>query len=110
MGPQTAARALIFMGVMALVLIGLGFAGYAIYLAWLPVLPPVGAAALTAIILLVIPAIWIVAVALRAGGHASANVDDNTLAALASIAKDKPLFAMFLAGLVGAAGAVNGKK
>jgi hypothetical protein len=110
MGPQTAARALIFMGVMALVLIGLGFAGYALYLAWLPVFAPAGSAVVTAIILLSIPAIWIISVALRTGGNAPANVDDNTLAALASIAKDKPLFAMFLAGLVGAAGAVNGKK
>jgi hypothetical protein len=105
------ARAVALIGVMALVFIGLGFVGYAFYLAFMPLLPPIGAAAITAAILLAIPAIWIVVLALRAGGRsAPVNVDDNTLAMLAGIAKDKPLFAMLLAGLVGAAGAVDGKK
>lgn len=111
MGPQTAARALVLMGVMALVIVGVGFAAYAVYLAFVPVLEPAGAAAITAAILLVLPALCVFSVALRTGGAKQPlDVDNATLSALAGIAKDKPLFAILLAGLVGAAGAVNGKK
>lgn len=110
MGPQTAARALVLMGVLVLVLIGLAFASYAVFLAFSLLLSPLGAAAMMAIILLALPAIWIVAVALRSGEGMPEKIDNNTLAALANIAKDKPLFAILLAGIVGAANAINERK
>ncbi len=110
MGPQTAVRALVLMGMTALVVIGLGFGAYAFYLAWLQVLSPLAAAVVTSSLLLTIPAIWIVIVALFAGVRPRAKIEDNTLAALASFARDNPLSAVLLAGLFGAASAFNAKK
>lgn len=113
MGPQLAARALMLMGALALVVAGVGFASYALYLGFLPSLNPAGAAVATAAILLAIPALGVFIMALRgqsAIGHGAAQSGDPTLNVLADVARDKPLVAMLLAGLVGAAGAMNNSR
>jgi len=112
MGAPSAARVFLLVSLFALVLVGFGFVGLAIYYAWLPVLSPPTAAMVTAFILLLLPAISLLAATFGRAPQGTANLaaDDNTLAAFAAIARERPLLGLLLAGLFGAAGAANGEK
>ena len=116
---KLAAAALIFVGALTVVVVGVGFAGFAIYQAFLPMTGPAGAAGLTALILLIVPVLACVAITqmlkklwpanLRAAAM-NPSVDNIALSFLAGLAKDRPIVAVLLAAVFGAATAVLRKK
>ncbi|MGQ0740967.1 MAG: hypothetical protein ACT4OG_01540 [Alphaproteobacteria bacterium] len=111
MGPQTVARTLVVLGAIAVVLTGVAFGGLALYLWLLTDLSPPAAAAATAAIFLLVPALYVFVMALRNESPAKEMHSDNAaLSALADVAKDKPLIAVLLAGIIGAAEVVSHHK
>lgn len=110
MGPQAAARAVVLIAAAALVFAAAGFGGYAVYRGFEPVMGPAAAAAVTAVIAFAIPLLGIVFTALRRNASHAETGDNTTLGALAAVAKDKPLLAVLLSGVVGLASALNSDK
>jgi hypothetical protein len=116
---KIAAALLIFVGAAVSVAAGAGFAAYAIFAAFLPIFGAAWAAVMTAAILLLVPALGLIVLSLRArrarnewietlekaaaSSPFSKSPDDITLTYLASLAREKPLVAILLAGLYGAA-------
>lgn len=116
---RIAAALLVFVGAAVSVAAGAGFAAYAIFAAFLPTFGAAWAAVMTAAILLLVPALGLILLSLRARrarnelietlekAAASAafpkNPDNLTLTYLAGLAREKPLIAILLAGLYGAA-------
>jgi len=112
-------RGLLLVAAAALIWIGIAFAGYAIYVALLVNLQPAWAAAITAACLLAVPyAMFMMLVVKRprAALHApepraaQAYPDKATFQLLADFAKDKPLLAVLIAGVLGAAETVRRRR
>lgn len=92
-------------GVLAcagLIWVGIGFAGFALLTALEPNVGLAGAAALTALILLVVP-VFVVILFGRRGGSPSEKGADSVLSAIAQVARERPVLAMLGAALFGAA-------
>ena len=112
LGVQAARRGFLLILGSALIWVGVAFAGYAIYIALLTNLTPSAAAAATACILLVGPLIAVLAMQFRRSPAqlpepdlrpAQQVQDTAVLQLLAGVAKEKPLLAVLVAGLIGAA-------
>ena len=102
-------RGLLLIAGAALIWIGIGFAGYAIYAALIDAAGSAGAAAIAGACLLVVPlgATAFLALkprrTLRPPEVIEPRSDQATLELLANLAKDKPLLAVLFAGALGAA-------
>ncbi len=112
LGEQALLRGLLLVAAAALLWIGIGFAGYAIYIALLSDLGPVWAAIITAGCLLAAPLCTFIVIALKRPHHplqapdprpVQADADKAALQLLANVAKEKPLLAVLFAGVLGAA-------
>jgi hypothetical protein len=120
-GAHAIAAAVLLITASALIWVGVGFAGYAIFLAFLPRSGAPWAAALAAAILVIGPLGWAAIVNIRAP-HARARLhapdervtpvaDENaTLSLLAKVAQEKPLLALVFAGIIGASEAILHRK
>nr|TFG51384.1 MAG: hypothetical protein E4H34_06330 [Hyphomicrobiales bacterium] len=114
---KIAAALLLFFCSFVLVLAGAGFACYALYAAFVPLVGSAGAAAIAAAILLYAPVLGIVFLSIRAKrsrtrileqsaaiqGLFESSPDNIALGFLAGLARDKPITAVLLAGMLGAA-------
>jgi len=121
LGVRAVAGLLLLVTATALIWVGVGFAGYALYLAFLAQSGPPLAAALAAVILVIAPLGWAVIVLVRRP-RARAQIqppdprfaafegDKTALNVLAQVAQDKPLFAVLFAGILGAAEAIRRRK
>ena len=106
----------------ALIWVAVAFAGFALYLAFLPRAGAPLAAAVAAVILIVGPVTAAVIMKLRAAPAKPATVhvpetriapadsQDATLKLLAQVAEDKPLLAVVFAGILGASEAILRRK
>jgi len=117
---KIAAALLLFLASVVLVLAGAGFACYALYAAFVPLVGSAYAGAITAAILLFIPLLGLVFLSLRARrsrrkifeqsamGQSpfTPSPDNVALGFLAGLARDKPITAVLLAGVFGAAAAL----
>ena len=112
LGVQAARRGFLLILGSALIWGGVAFAGYALYIALLERLTPPAAAAATAAILLAGPLLAVLAMQFRRSPaqlpdpdlRPTQQVQDNAvLQLLAGVAKEKPLLAVLVAGLIGAA-------
>lgn len=116
---KIAAALLFFLCGAVMVLAGAGFACYALYAYFVPIVGGTAAAAIAAAVLLAVPALALIFFSLRARRarnrllekleEAAANStvpnspDNVTLTYLAALARDKPVVAVLLAGVFGAA-------
>jgi hypothetical protein len=112
-----AVRAVLLVIVVAAIFAGMTFAGVALFLAVMPYMHPAWAALITAAVL-ILPVLVGGAIvksratrpALRAApppqAAAVGTPDDAAMALIAGMAKEKPLLAVFFAGLLGAAGTI----
>lgn len=114
---KIAAALLLFLCSVVLVFGGAVFACYALYAAFVPLVGNAYAAAIAAAILLFIPLLGIVVLSFRARrrrfknfekglagqGPFTPSPDNVALSFLAGLARDKPLTAVLLSGLFGAA-------
>ena len=119
---RIAAALLLFLCGAVMVLAGAGFACYALYAYLLPMVGNAAAAAIAAAILLFVPVLALVIFSLRARRarnelietleQAAASTaftkdpDNITLVFLAGLAREKPLIAILLAGIFGAAATI----
>ena len=106
----------------ALIWVAVAFAGYALYLAFLPRAGAPWAAAVAAAILIAGPVTAAIIMKLRAPApkppplHVAeshiqpAETQDATLKLLAKVAEDKPLLAVLFAGILGASEAILRRK
>ncbi|HMI97870.1 MAG TPA: hypothetical protein VK479_15250 [Micropepsaceae bacterium] len=121
LGAHAIAGAVLVMTASALIWVGVGFAGYALYLALLPDAGMPLAAALAAVILVIGPLGWAAIVYVRA--HATrprfhpaevqvtpTDPEAATLSLLAKLAQEKPLLAVVFAGILGASQAMQHRK
>ena len=110
---KLAAGFMLLIGGVALLCVGAGYAGYALYAAFLTVVDPPWAALIAAGFLFFLPLLIcfvIAAVAARRkrerraamAASAASSFENIALAALAGMAKDKPIMSVVAAGLVGA--------
>src|SRR5215475_13981351 len=113
LGARAVAGLLLLVTASALIWVGVGFAGYALYLAFLARAGPPWAAAIASAILDVGPLSFTVILLLwkprvRAQIHppdprfARAEGDNAALNVLAQVAQEKPLLAVVFAGILGA--------
>ena|SRR5438105_13853170 len=121
-GAQAISGAVIVITASALIWIGVAFAGYAIYLAFIPRLTEPWAAAASAAILVVGPLGWAALMNIRGREprvklhhpdprvSIPAGADDATLNLLAKVAEEKPLLAVLFAGILGASEAITHRK
>jgi hypothetical protein len=101
---KTAAGVVLGIIAIAMIAVGVSFAGYAIFSALATPVGIPGAAALTALILLIGPLLFILlAMTFRPRKEELLN-DQFVMSVLSGLARDKPLIAMVGAGLLGAAG------
>ena len=122
LGAQAIAGAVLLVTASALIWVGVGFAGYALYVALLPNAGAPLAAALAAVILVIGPLGWAAIANLRYAHAARPNFhpaevqvtqadpEAATLALLAKIAQEKPLLAVVFAGILGASQAIQHRK
>ena len=121
LGAHAIAGAVLVITASALIWVGVGFAGYALYLALLPNAGMPLAAAIAAVILVIGPLGWAAIVYVHA--HAArpkfhpaevqatpADPEAATLSLLAKLAQDKPLLAVVFAGILGASQAIQHRK
>jgi len=113
MGAKIAAGVLLLFGGITLVCVGVVFAGYAIYAAFVPAAGIAWAAAIAAAILLVFPILVVALLGMRRRGrvprgfkNAEGTPENAALAFLAVLAKDRPLIALVLSALLGVASTV----
>jgi hypothetical protein len=122
LGAQAMVGAVLLVTASALIWVGVGFAGYALYLALLPNAGAPLAASLAAVILVIGPLGWAAIANLRYA-HAArptfhpaevqvtqADPEAATLALLAKVAQEKPLLAVVFAGILGASQAIQHRK
>jgi hypothetical protein len=120
-GAHAIAATVLLITASALIWVGVGFAGYAIFLAFLPRSGAPWAAAFAAAILVVGPLGWAAIVNIRAprararlhtpDERVTPVVDENaTLSLLAKVAQEKPLLALVFAGIIGASEAILHRK
>jgi hypothetical protein len=122
LGAQAVVGAVLLVTASALIWVGVGFAGYALYLALLPNAGAPLAAALAAVILVIGPLGWAAianiryAHAARPGFHppevqvTQPDPQAATIALLAQVAQEKPLLAVIFAGILGASQAIQHRK
>ena len=122
LGAQAMVGAVLLVTASALIWVGVGFAGYALYLAFLPDAGAPLAAALAAVILVIGPLGWVAIAHLRYAHAAKpkfhpaevqvtpADPEGATLALLAKVAQEKPLLAVVFAGILGASHAIQHRK
>jgi hypothetical protein len=121
LGARAIAGAVLMITVSALIWVGVAFAGYALYLAFLPNAGAPLAASIAAAILVLGPLCWAAIVYLHAHATRSkyhpaevrvtpADPAAATLSLLAALARDKPLLAVVFAGLLGASEALQHRK
>lgn len=122
LGANALAGLVLLIVASALIWVAVAFAGYALYLAFLPQTGAPWAAALSAVILIVGPVTAAVILKLRtprqkpAALHVPetqitpAETQDATLKLLAKVAEDKPLLAVVFAGILGASEAILRRK
>lgn len=121
LGIRAVAGLLLLVTASALIWVGVGFAGYALYLALLPQSGPALAAAIAALILVIAPLGWAVIALLRkpqprAQIHppdprfAAPDADSAALNVLAQVAQERPLLAVLFAGILGASEAIRRRK
>ena len=120
LGANALAGLVLLIMASALIWVAVAFAGYALYLAFVPQTGAPWAAALAAAILIVGPVTAAVIMKLRtpraAAVHvpeariAPADTQDATLKLLAKVAEDKPLLAVVFAGILGASEAILRRK
>ena len=121
LGAQAIAGAFLVVTASALIWVGVGFAGYALYLAFLPNAGAPLASAIAAVILVIGPLCWAAIVyahahTMRAKFHPAevqvtpADPAAATLSLLAKLAQDKPLLALVFAGILGASEAIQHRK
>jgi hypothetical protein len=89
--------------VAAMVLVGVSFAGFAIFTALSRPVGVPGAAALTALILLIGPLLFAFVASIRQPRRTNLLSEAALLNLLSGVTKDRPLLAMAGAGLLGAA-------
>lgn len=111
----------------ALIWVGIGFAGYAIYLALIPQISAPWAAAIAGVVLVIGPVGWALLVNARRpakapvkprlhqpdpriAAAAPTDADSATLNLLAKVAEEKPLVAVVFAGILGASEAMANRK
>jgi membrane protein YdbS with pleckstrin-like domain len=115
------AAAVLVMTASALIWVGVGFAGYALYMAVLPNAGAPLAAAISAVILVIAPLGWAAIVYVRARANrprfhpaevqvTQADPEAATLSLLAKLAQEKPLLAVVFAGILGASQAIQHRK
>jgi hypothetical protein len=121
LGVRAVAGLLLLVTASALIWVGVGFAGYALYLAFLPPAGPPWAAAIAGAILITGPLAWAVIVLVRKTRprpqiqppdprFARAGADNAALNVLAQVAQEKPLLAVVFAGILGASEAILRRK
>jgi hypothetical protein len=121
LGARAIAGAVLMITVSALIWVGVAFAGYALYLAFLPNAGAPLAASIAAAILVIGPLCWAAIVYLHANATPAkyhpaevqvtpADPAAATLSLLAALARDKPLLAVVFAGLLGASEALQHRK
>jgi len=103
MGEQTLARILGVLACAGFVWVGIGFASFALTTALAPRLGLAGAAAVTAAVLFVMPLTVAILFGRNRPTAQRARGADSALAALAALAKERPVTAMIGAALFGAA-------
>jgi hypothetical protein len=109
MGGLTVAKVVVAIVALGILWIGIGFAGYAVTAAFIPFVGLAAAAAIAAVVLIALSGILVLiakphAVKLAVPGKEQQQQGDMAmLAALSSVAKEKPLLAVLSAGLFGAA-------
>jgi LPXTG-motif cell wall-anchored protein len=101
---RTVAGAVMGIIAAALILVGVAFAGFAIFTALEHPVGVPGAAALTALILLIGPLLFVFVASFRQPPKNQIMGETLLLNLFSGLAKDKPLLAMLGAGLFGAAG------
>jgi hypothetical protein len=99
----------------ALIWVGVDFAGWALYVAFLTRAGSSGAAALAGAILVIGPFGWALIIYMlplrpKCPELAPSESHDVTLRLLAKVAEDKPLLAIVFAGILGASEAVLNRK
>ena len=114
---KIAAGILLLFGGITVVCVGVAFAGYAVFTAFIPLVGTPWAAAIAASIFLIVPIAICFLLASRGrrkwpdGFRAGASTPENvTLAYLAGMAKDKPIVAVLFAALLGVASVFLRKK
>jgi hypothetical protein len=119
LGAQAALRGFLLIAGSAIIWIGVAFGAYAIYLAFVPAVGILWAAAATCGFLLAGPLTWVIVMHMRRPHPhlptpdprpAQNDQDKAVLQLLAGVAKEKPLLAVLVAGLVGAAETVRRRK
>ena len=107
---KLAAGILLLFGGIAVLCVGVGYAGYAIYAALTPEVGTAGAAGITSALFLLFPIIawvilWVKGLRRRAARRdvaAAVSPEAAVLSFLSGLAKDRPLVGIALAGLAGA--------
>ncbi len=123
LGAQAIGGAVLLITASALIWVGAGFAGYAIYLALIPETREPWAAAIAAVVLVIGPLGWTALMLVRRTGRPKPRLhhpdprlpsvsesDAATLNLLAKVAEEKPLLAVVFAGLLGASQAIGQRK
>jgi hypothetical protein len=101
---KTAAGVVLGIIAIAMIAVGVSFAGYAIFTALAAPVGIPGAAALTALILLIGPLLFVLLAMMFRPRKEDLLNDQFIMSVLSGLARDKPLIAMVGAGLLGAAG------
>jgi hypothetical protein len=101
---KTAAGVVLGIIAVAMIAVGVSFAGYAIFTALAAPVGNPGAAALTALILLIGPLLFVLLAMMFRPRKEDLLNDQFIMSVLSGLARDKPLIAMVGAGLLGAAG------
>jgi hypothetical protein len=101
---KTAAGVVLGIIAVAMIAVGVSFAGYAIFTALAAPVGIPGAAALTALILLIGPLLFVLLAMMFRPRKEDLLNDQFIMSVLSGLARDKPLIAMVGAGLLGAAG------
>ena len=114
-GTRTIAGGLLFVVASALIWVGVAFAGWALYAAFLTRAGSSGAAALAGAVLMIGPFSWAVIMYMLPLRARRPELDpseshDVTLRLLAKVAEDRPLLAVVFAGILGASEAVLNRK
>jgi hypothetical protein len=104
MAEQALARILGILACAGFIWVGIGFAGFAITTALAPYMGVAASAAFAALVLLIVP-VLVVAIFGSKGPAAleGSKPADSALAAIAALAKERPVMAMIGASLLGAA-------
>ena len=118
-GARPVAAVMLFVAASALVWAGVGLLGFALYNGFVPLTGSAwGAALIAATLLLFVPIGWAMIALARSPSpklHApeprvAQKESDVALGLLADLAKDKPLLAMLVAGLLGAAETLRARR